>query len=326
MTWVLVERGSREIRLTRERPSSPPSDEASRIRAEGILTALLSAPGAARAFARAAHAEGLTLPVDPRQVAGLVHRGTLRVVESRRAPFPVGTGGEREEREDQPAPRAETASISYQVVDDATGEPIRGVALLVRLPDGEEHERRTDGDGFVRFEGIRPGPCAVRAERGDRDLLHVLVFDGFGAPTPGTAATGEAQPWERPRVAALPRKDLRSPDPERRPALTAVRRHRVRTGDTLGSVARQHGLEEQALVRFNFGTTDEAEVQRLLAREVGCRTVDFATGAYVLTDADRPGLLYVPVPFVAEGQRTDNDYVLRVHRVRPAPAPWVFSL
>ncbi|APR86757.1 hypothetical protein A7982_12106 [Minicystis rosea] len=250
--------------------------------------------------------------------------GRLTAVRTR---LPAPAGGLEEEPETVRRPaQVERASITYQVVDDATSDPIADVALWVALPDGREEEKRTDAEGYVRFEGIRPGRCSVRADRGERDLLHVLVFDGFGLhPVGEHGALGRSERWPRPTVVELDKKLARKPQ-KRALAITAVRRHRVRTGETLASIAKLHDLDERALLQFNFGTTDHAEVQRLLVREVGCRRRNLGTGDVVLSDRDRPGILYIPEPFKAHGQSTDHDYVIRVHRVRPAPPSYAFSL
>jgi hypothetical protein len=248
--------------------------------------------------------------------------GRITAVRARLGP-PVG----EIEEEEKPVvrERAALASISYQVVDDATGEPVPDLALLITLPDGNEQERRTDKEGTIRFDGIRPGRCSVRGDRRDRDLLHVLVYSGMGLQPVGHHAHGESEAWERPTIQKLKKKLVRTPR-GKATGITAVLRHRVRTGDTLASIAKRYELEADALTKFNFGTTDPDEVQRLLVREVGSRHRNLATGEVVLSDQDRPGIVYVPQPFRAEGQMTDNDYVIRVHQVQPAPRPYVFSL
>jgi hypothetical protein len=248
--------------------------------------------------------------------------GRITAVRAPLGPPPVAP--EEEEKRVARQPTA-LASISYQVVDDATGDPVPDVTLFITLPDGKEQEKRTDKEGTIRFDGIRPGHCSVRGDRRDRDLLHVLVFTGMGLQRLGHHAAHGNEPWERPTMAKFKKKLVRTAR-AKAAAITAVQRHRVRTGETLASIAERYDMTADELTKFNFGTTDKDEVQRLLIREVGCRHRDLSTGQVVLSDKDKPGILYVPTPFRAPGQMTDHDYVIRVHQVQPTPRPYVFSL
>jgi hypothetical protein len=70
--------------------------------------------------------------------------------------------------------------------------------------------------------------------------------------------------------------------------------HRVRSGDTLESIAEKHGLTWQDLTMFNFGTDVPSEVNLCLHEFTGCtrRTKDRRN--YMFSDADVPGIIYVP--------------------------------
>ncbi len=57
------------------------------------------------------------------------------------------------------------STFAVRVVDDETNEPVRGVALKITLPDGEEETHTTDGDGEVIIDDLdRPGMCDVKCE------------------------------------------------------------------------------------------------------------------------------------------------------------------
>lgn len=258
------------------------------------------------------------------RIATLERLGRVGVAEIQ----PVEVMGSRTlEKETRTSDASETSlhSISYQVVDDLTSEPLPGVELLVTLPNGKETPHTTDGDGMVRIEGLAPGRCDVRAKAGGKGLLEVLAYVGFGLlPITVDAPTGEPA-WARPNVEELDVVGQRKLKPKAT-AIAKIRPYRVRTGDTLESIGERFGLARDEILQFNFGTTDRMKVRRMLAREVGCTWRDLKTGDFVFRSEDEPGILYLPEPFRAEGQRTDNDYVVRVKRIAPHHPPFVYSL
>ncbi len=65
-------------------------------------------------------------------------------------------------------PEDETAEDSQsvfavRVVDDETGQPIAGVKLAIRVPDGEVETHVTDGNGMIRIDDLEPGTCDILA-------------------------------------------------------------------------------------------------------------------------------------------------------------------
>ncbi|HEY3246395.1 MAG TPA: PAAR domain-containing protein, partial [Phycisphaerae bacterium] len=55
--------------------------------------------------------------------------------------------------------------VVFQVIDEDTGQPCRGVSLKVKLPDGTEEQHVTDSDGMIEIDGLdRPGQCEVTCE------------------------------------------------------------------------------------------------------------------------------------------------------------------
>jgi hypothetical protein len=70
--------------------------------------------------------------------------------------------------------------------------------------------------------------------------------------------------------------------------------HRVRSGETLESIASANGLTWRLLARFNFGTDRPPLLNAALQAYVGCtrRTADGKS--FVFDDTDDPGLIYLP--------------------------------
>jgi hypothetical protein len=72
--------------------------------------------------------------------------------------------------------------------------------------------------------------------------------------------------------------------------------HKVKTGDSLDSIARQHGLSWQALARLNWKTNVPDEINWYLGHYVGCTAASPDGYNYSFRDSDSPGLIYVPDP------------------------------
>jgi len=91
--------------------------------------------------------------------------------------------------------------------------------------------------------------------------------------------------------------------------------HKVASGDTLESVAKQHGVSCDELCLFNFGRPFEQgwKLQRRIARQLGC-TKRGPDGAFIFDDRDKPGRLYVPKRWTADLAR-DQEHTVRVERV-----------
>lgn len=71
-----------------------------------------------------------------------------------------------------PTPDEQAAAhwIAFQLLDVDTDEPLAGVNLRLRLPDGSVGLLTTDAQGLVHLDGITAGTC---------DLEEVLDDDGF---------------------------------------------------------------------------------------------------------------------------------------------------
>ena len=52
--------------------------------------------------------------------------------------------------------------------------------------------------------------------------------------------------------------------------IAIIRRIRVKTGETLDGIAKEHGMSWQQLAKFNWGTSTPKEIDGFLRSEVGC--------------------------------------------------------
>ncbi len=88
--------------------------------------------------------------------------------------------------------------------------------------------------------------------------------------------------------------------------------HRVRTGETLESVAGEHGLTWEQLAKFNWDTTDPHQVNNHLRTDVGATRRSQDDRFFVFDDADDPGIILVPSEFRETGLETNRTHTVRV--------------
>ena len=75
---------------------------------------------------------------------------------------------------------------------------------------------------------------------------------------------------------------------------TVIEEHKVAAGESLESIASQHGLSWQELAEFNCGSSEAKQVNRYLREVVGCTRLTPDGKSYVLDDFDDPGIVLIP--------------------------------
>ena len=95
-----------------------------------------------------------------------------------------------------------------------------------------------------------------------------------------------------------------------------IEEHKVKSGESIKSLADANGLTWQELAKFNWGTDAPAQINERLRDEVGCTLRD-AQGNYIFDSADKPGIVLIPKKFEANGLVTDKTHTLRVLQVTP---------
>ncbi len=76
--------------------------------------------------------------------------------------------------------------------------------------------------------------------------------------------------------------------------------HKVKTGETLESLAAQAKITWQRLAEFNWGTSSPKRINEHLADDVGC-TKRTAGGNFMFDDTDDPGIILIPKKFRRAG-------------------------
>ncbi|MCH9688220.1 MAG: LysM peptidoglycan-binding domain-containing protein [Deltaproteobacteria bacterium] len=219
-------------------------------------------------------------------------------------------------------PEVELSRVAFQVLEQHSGEPVADIALSITLPDGSVQQHVTDADGLVDIRDIPEGVCDVRSERSGQHRGQCVVFSGFGYFVPSNLRSTVG--WQREVLDQLVPID-QLPTEDDGLALVEVVEHRVVAGDTLDSIAQEHGVSVDDITQFNWDTTDPDEIQRQLGTEVGCSRRDPDTGEFAFGDDDEPGIVMVPLPFERTSKATDNRHILKVKRIETR-APWVFSM
>jgi hypothetical protein len=203
-----------------------------------------------------------------------------------------------------PSPRIEqdTTWVEVQVVWDESGEPVANLPLVVAPPGGARVMRTTSSEGRVRLDPVDPGTCEARCSFAGLKYSECVEFAGVG----------ESRDVQKPGAGAPPRNGGR---PQ---AIVQVSRRKVRSGDTLESIAKEAGLKWQDLAYFNWGTREPAKINEHLFAEVGCtkRTVDGKN--HVFDDGDSPGVILVPRPWRQVGLAAARRHVVRVAPLVPA--------
>jgi len=101
--------------------------------------------------------------------------------------------------------------------------------------------------------------------------------------------------------------------------IAEIEEHRVKSGETLESIARANGMTWQELARFNWQTTAPCEVNNKLRTVVGATRRSRASQFYAFDNADDPGIILIPKHWRADVLETGRVHTIRVreHRLKP---------
>lgn len=78
------------------------------------------------------------------------------------------------------------------------------------------------------------------------------------------------------------------------PDVIKGKEHKVKTGESIASLAQENGLKWQDLAKFNWGTDNPNLINIQLKDKVGCRKKTADGHNYVFSDEDDPGIIYIP--------------------------------
>ena len=195
-------------------------------------------------------------------------------------------------------------TLGIRVVIDGDDTPVCGITLRIALPDGTEETHTTDQDGVVLINDLdTPGACSVGCDIKGARLPRTYDF----------VAMGEAQ--------VLPPESQQQPfsgcdKPPGGRIIAEIEEHKVKTGETLATLAQGNGMTWQQLAIFNWETCVLDQVDEHLRDDVGCKKRTRDSRSYVFDASDDPGIVYIPKPWARSGLPTDVVHTVRVRRIR----------
>jgi hypothetical protein len=223
-------------------------------------------------------------------------RNTLRI----NIPQPRTPVAEPRPLPPEPAPppkKKEKTWVTFQVVEEGTGRLLRRVRLRIKKPDGNEDYYTTNGEGVIRIDPVDAGKCDVSCDLKDARLAntwHFVALESRAAPLEANGATDSSSTMS---------------------GIAEIEPHKVRSGETLDGLAKSVDMTWQQLAKFNWSTDVPDEINVHLRDAVGCRKKTASGKNYIFDDADSPGIVYLPKPWIRLDRDTTETHVIRVRRI-----------
>jgi LysM repeat protein len=227
------------------------------------------------------------------QLASALTHGELRLFRTPPAATPLPTPLEKAPVPEV-APQQISASFALLAVENESDLPVSDLKLILKLPGAGDQQQATDAAGRIQVHGVSGPSAAVSSKVSGATFEKSWAYVKLDAAFGGTKGKGK-----------------RSASGEFAIRVVA---YRVRTGDTLESIAKAHRISADDLTKFNWGTTDRKQVDAFLSLMVGC-TERGPDGHYRFDDQDSPGTLLVPQPIDVGGLSLDETHVMRLHKL-----------
>jgi len=194
--------------------------------------------------------------------------------------------------------------IQIDVVEDASGQPIRGVSMEITVPEGSKGTSgpyQTNTAGKIEIMSLKSGTCKLTSPLPTSSMKE-LTFKN----TLAYIATGNASASTNNQPAKPIGGDYVIADVEEYP---------IKAGDTLASIASEQGVTEKDITVFNWETTDAEKIKAHLIDDMGGTSRNDASGEVVFDDSNRLGKLLIPRPWSLPSVRTMSTAILRVKSI-----------
>jgi len=206
-----------------------------------------------------------------------------------------------------PKPEKNVSWLELQVLWADTGVPVPSVSFKITPFGASKKTHRTNSEGIIRLDPIKKGDCLIES-------------DSSGA-TYSSTITG--RPGDIPTAPATPTKAHAEKNPPEY-KLVDLRAYKVKTGDTLESVANRVSISWHDLAKFNWGTDDPERINRHLRWDVGCSKKAKDGKNYLFDDSDDPGVIFVPEPWKVT--ESSGQKVVVLVKKAASVKPWIFSV
>ncbi len=204
--------------------------------------------------------------------------------------------------------------IIFCVIDDQTDTPVPGVILDVTWPSKKKTTHQTDKEGLVEIRNAESGTYTLSSDLKNAGLETILEV---GKRKTQASKPPKLTPWHNEQSQESEADSINSAAN----CIGIVSEHKVKSGETLDSIAKSYGLDWKSLANFNWGTHHPKRVNYHLYNDVGCRKKSADGYNYQLSDEDAPGILYIPKVWSEDGLASN-----KVHTIRVNSSPYYFII
>ncbi len=208
--------------------------------------------------------------------------------------------------------------IEFELIWDDSEEPVGMVELDIETVYGQIKTKKSNQGGVLRLEDIERGACKIITK-----VPKNITVDQCAVPAPllptiekkaaKYSKTDQAENYLSENHSEEPAKEEKEKR-ETPKAIVVLENRKVKTGETLKTIAIQADMEWQELAYFNWGTRDPKEIEECLINQVGCSKKK--NNEYVFDDSDSPGIIYIPKPWQERGYPTGLTNVIRLAKLK----------
>jgi len=191
-----------------------------------------------------------------------------------------------------------TIDVAIQVVDDATGDPIPNVELLVTLPNTAIQQITTNSAGLAKLSSSKAGNIILSSPWQGKTLSQTACFVNDSDQPSGKHTPAEDPAW----IDTIN-------------CIGQITEYQAQEGDGLNTIAMEHDIDEQTIALFNWQTDDLGIANdKLEAAGAGFRNDN---GEAIFANGDSGNVL-IPGEWELGGLHTGSSG-LRTHIIRVRP-------
>lgn len=207
--------------------------------------------------------------------------------------------------------------IHITIFEQQTKQPVGNVLMSILLPNGTEAKRATNSKGEIFIDKVERGCFNITSQLGSRQLHETLaITKGDNNPSLIEAKNSENND-DKQTAKQQSREFIGQPR-----AIVDIDKHKVKSGDSLNSLAKQCDLTIAQLAYYNWGTYDSEQINDHLNIDVGCSKKADDNRSYIFDDSDEPGIIYLPKAWSKSGLATNQMHIFYVQRIKGPVKPF----